>query len=61
MPFYEYRCKDYDLQFEQLVSISQADEKQICPHCGSKNTEKMLSLFSAKASSSAGIFGGGFT
>jgi len=61
MPFYEYQCKDCGKQFEQLVSISQADQKQICPCCGGKNTEKQLSVFAAKSSSSAGSSGGGFT
>lgn len=61
MPFYEYQCKDCGKMFEQLVSISEADKKQICPNCGSKDTEKLLSVFSAKSSSSAGVSGGGFT
>ncbi len=61
MPFYEYQCKDCGKTFEQLVVISAANEKQRCPNCGSQNTEKLLSVFSAKASSSAGVSGGGFT
>jgi len=61
MPFYEYECKDCGERFEQLVSISDASQKQVCPHCGGKNTEKQLSVFAAKSSSSAGASGGGFT
>ncbi len=61
MPFYEYECKDCCTRFELLVSISQADQKQACPHCGGKNTQKQLSVFASKSSSSAGTSGGGFT
>jgi putative FmdB family regulatory protein len=61
MPLYEYQCKKCGKQFEKVVSISEAGKKQICPYCGGKNTEKMLSVFSAKSSSSAGVSGGGFT
>lgn len=61
MPFYEYRCKDCNKLFECLISISQADQTQNCPHCGGRNTEKQLSVFAAKSSSTAGSFGGGFT
>ncbi len=63
MPLYEYECKKCGKQFEKVVSISEADKKQACPHCGGKDTEKLLSVFATKssASSSAGISGGGFT
>jgi putative FmdB family regulatory protein len=63
MPFYEYKCKDCGCNFEQLVSISEASKKQVCPHCGKKNTEKQLSVFAAKSSSPsfAAPSGGGFT
>jgi putative FmdB family regulatory protein len=64
MPFYEYQCKDCGQCFEQLVSISEASHKQVCPRCGSKNTEKQLSVFAAKSSLSSGSGasgGGGFT
>lgn len=53
MPFYEYQCKDCGEHFEQLVSISEASRKQVCPHCGSKNTAKQLSVFAAKSPSSS--------
>jgi len=62
MPFYEYRCKKCDRQFEKIVSISEGDKKQICPYCGGKNTEKLISVFSATLTSTTGnSAGGGFT
>ncbi|HOO49934.1 MAG TPA: zinc ribbon domain-containing protein [Smithellaceae bacterium] len=61
MPFYEYQCKDCRTLFEQFVPISEADKKQLCPKCKSKKTEKLLSTFSAKSSSSEAVSGGGFT
>jgi putative FmdB family regulatory protein len=61
MPFYEYQCKDCGKRFEQLVSISEASRKQVCPHCGGKNTEKQLSVFAATSCSFTGVSGGGCT
>lgn len=61
MPFYEYECKDCSEHFEQLVSISEADLKQVCPHCNGKNTEKQLSVFAAKSSSPISVSGSGLT
>ncbi len=59
MPFYEYRCKKCGKQFEKIVSISETDQKQVCPYCEGKNTEKLISVFSAKFSSTTGNSGGG--
>jgi len=63
MPLYEYKCKKCGKRFEKVVSISEADKKPECPHCSGKDTEKLLSVFAAKSSSSSssGISGGGFT
>jgi len=57
MPLYEYECRKCGQRFERLVSISEADQKQPCPHCGEEDTEKQLSVFAV--SSSRGISGGG--
>ncbi|MBN1364711.1 MAG: zinc ribbon domain-containing protein [Syntrophaceae bacterium] len=62
MPFYEYRCGKCGKQFEKIVSISEADKKQVCPYCGGKDTEKLISVFSARFASTTGnSTGGGFT
>ena len=45
MPIYEYRCTKCGEQFERLVRNSD-DEKDVeCRACGSKETERLLSMF----------------
>jgi putative FmdB family regulatory protein len=46
MPIYEYECKKCKKAFEALVRIS-AEEKPECPQCGSRHTERLLSVFAA--------------
>ncbi|MBD3422045.1 MAG: zinc ribbon domain-containing protein [Chitinivibrionales bacterium] len=43
MPIYEYRCKECDTQFEELVT-SQQQKKPACPACSSQETVKVLSV-----------------
>lgn len=44
MPMYDYRCKNCDEVFEELVvSSSVPDEEIRCPKCGQNNSERMLS------------------
>ncbi|MEN7973288.1 MAG: FmdB family zinc ribbon protein [Verrucomicrobiota bacterium] len=58
MPLFEYKCKKCRTAFEALVS--NADTKVACESCGSKQTEKQLSTFSASvASNSASPCSGG--
>ncbi len=45
MPMYEYQCADCGETFERLVRISEADRKQQCPRCKSKETSRIVSLF----------------
>jgi putative FmdB family regulatory protein len=52
MPLFEYRCKDCGEKFETLV-LSSSEEIE-CPKCGSKKTEKQMSMFA-----SAGVNGSG--
>lgn len=44
MPLFEYHCKKCNTIREILVKT--ADEQVVCPNCGSKNMEKMMSHFS---------------
>lgn len=53
MPIFEYRCKKCGTAFEALVS--NADAKATCEKCGSKQTEKQLSIFSASVASGSPI------
>ena len=50
MPLYEYKCFDCDTRFDALRAMSDADVPIICPKCGSANTNRMISLFSAVGS-----------
>ncbi len=47
MPLYEYRCADCETVFDALRSMSNADAPIACSKCGSENTARMISLFSA--------------
>ncbi len=44
MPIYEYKCKDCDNDFEEIVSVN-TQENPPCPKCCSNNTEKKMSVF----------------
>jgi len=48
MPTYEYTCQDCSNIFDILYkSYSGQDEIPVCPKCGSKDTERMMSVFAA--------------
>lgn len=44
MPIYEYTCSDCGQQFEQMTTMSKADETP-CANCGSEQTQRQLSIF----------------
>jgi len=45
MPIYEYRCEACGENFDLFVrSLTQQKEPK-CPHCGSTNVKKAISLF----------------
>ena len=44
MPMYDYRCKNCDEVFEELVlSSTVPDEDVKCPKCGKNKSERLLS------------------
>ena len=47
MPLYEYKCAECETRFDALRSMADADATIACPKCGSENTGRMISLFSA--------------
>jgi putative FmdB family regulatory protein len=54
MPIYEYECAHCKATFEKLRPMSQANAPAACTHCGSTNTTRALSLFSAISKGSNG-------
>lgn len=58
MPIFEYKCADCNAKYEVLhKSISNITEVT-CPECGSANSKKLLSSFSASVGSSSSFDGG---
>jgi len=51
MPIYEFKCQKCEGTFEFLSFRSGDDDNVICPACGSKQTEKLLSSFASVSSS----------
>ena len=47
MPLYAYVCKECGLEFEEFVRFSQAENKPVCPSCGSENTQKQITTFTS--------------
>lgn len=43
MPMYEYRCAKCGRVYEQLKRMSEADKDLQCPHCESKDVERLVS------------------
>ncbi len=44
MPMYDYRCKNCDEIFEELVFSSTAPDEDVkCPKCGQNRSERLLS------------------
>lgn len=47
MPVYEYKCNDCNSTFTVLQSIWANRKGAKCPQCGSTNTQRQISRFSA--------------
>ena len=44
MPMYDYRCKNCDEVYEELILSSTTPDKEIkCPKCGQNKSERLLS------------------
>jgi len=51
VPIYEYTCKSCNKKFEKLLR-TMAEQVVACPSCGSKKTERQLSVFAVSAEGS---------
>lgn len=49
MPIYEYTCKSCKARFEKLVRTMAQGDSVECPECGSKKTEREMSVFAVGA------------
>ena len=54
MPIYEYRCNDCKTTSQKLRPKSKANAPAPCSICGSTDTSRAISLFSAISKSSNG-------
>lgn len=60
MPMYEYRCRDCDTTFDELVPSAQVPDNDIvCPRCGEQAAEKLMSAFASSGGGSVSYGGGG--
>ncbi|MBN1953728.1 MAG: zinc ribbon domain-containing protein [Anaerolineae bacterium] len=59
MPIYEYCCQDCHQRFSRRRAMAEADAPIDCAACGSANTRRALSLFSAVSSGRGVIAGSG--
>lgn len=59
VPIYEYTCDKCGQDFEELVSLSSAENPK-CPKCGDRNTHRKMSAFACGGGGkSSGAFSGG--
>jgi putative FmdB family regulatory protein len=58
MPIYEFKCQSCNNVFEFLCFPSDGDGDILCPTCGGKDNEKLLSAFSCISSGSSESLGG---
>ena len=67
MPIYEYRCRKCEGVFERFQKMGEGGEKLLCPYCGEKKPQRIISSCCSsrgpESSSSCGPSGGstGFT
>lgn len=51
MSQYVFHCKDCKKEFTQTLHMAEVEKAQVvCPHCGSKRTEQVVTAFSAVTS-----------
>jgi len=52
VPIYEYTCGKCNTKFEELVRTMAEEAAPACPSCGSKKTERAMSVFAVSEGSS---------
>ena len=54
MPIFEYTCPNCGHSFEKLVLSSKRQSELSCPKCGSKEVQKVVSLFGSVGQGKSG-------
>ncbi|PKN70581.1 MAG: FmdB family transcriptional regulator [Deltaproteobacteria bacterium HGW-Deltaproteobacteria-10] len=50
MPIFEFKCKKCKTVFEELIFSAADEKKTVCPKCGSKKSDKLMSVFAGSKS-----------
>jgi putative FmdB family regulatory protein len=58
MPVYEYQCDECGRTFELFLRSVKRKDAPVCPHCGSEQVHKAISLFGVGNQGSTGASGG---
>jgi putative FmdB family regulatory protein len=54
MPLYEYRCRGCGERFEMLQRLGEDGHGLLCPRCGEREPERVLSTFAAHGGGDGG-------
>jgi putative FmdB family regulatory protein len=55
MPVYEYECEACGRTFELFVRSVKRENTPVCPHCGSEQVHKAISLFGVGNQGATGV------
>jgi putative FmdB family regulatory protein len=54
MPIFEYKCQKCGETFESFSQRATVTKRPVCPTCGSKDAERLFSVFSGRGEESGG-------
>jgi len=55
MPIFEFKCLGCSRQFEDIMTTAELEAGDVdCPHCGSRDVERMLSGFAMGSGAASG-------
>ena len=54
MPIFEYKCQKCAETFENFSQRTTAAKPPVCPTCGSKDAERLFSMFVGRSEGSGG-------